>query len=90
LGTAQRPKNRQCNFAFLQTDNEPLQRLPQVRSEDDKTKRDIAPLAASAAWQLGQWERLPEYVGQMEDHRFHRPFYCAILAVRTGATPHQQ
>ncbi len=36
--------------------------IPQVR-------REMAPIAAAGAWNMGQWESMGQYVGAIEPHR---------------------
>ncbi|KAI9833190.1 MAG: hypothetical protein M1819_003813 [Sarea resinae] len=44
-------------------------------------KRAIAPLAAAAAWGLGQWELMDNYLNVMKPHSPDRSFFGAILAL---------
>ncbi|KAF8519025.1 phosphatidylinositol 3-kinase [Hysterangium stoloniferum] len=44
-------------------------------------RREIAPLAAAAAWSLREWDRMDEYIGVMPNDSPDRSFYRAILAV---------
>jgi len=44
-------------------------------------QRLIAPLAAAAAWGLGQWELMDEYIMVMKEHSPDRSFFGAILAL---------
>lgn len=46
-----------------------------------EAKREIAPLAASAAFNLFHWDNMEEYVGAMSPDLPDRPFYRAVLAV---------
>jgi len=44
-------------------------------------QRAIAPLAAAAAWGLGQWELMDDYIGVMKQLSPDRSFFGAILAL---------
>ena len=44
-------------------------------------KRHIAPLAAAAAWGLGQWDLMDNYLEAMKDKSADRSFFGAILAL---------
>ncbi|KAL7268146.1 phosphatidylinositol kinase-related protein kinase tor1 [Rhizina undulata] len=44
-------------------------------------QKHIAPLAAAAAWGLGQWELMDEYINVMKEHSPDRNFFGAILAL---------
>ncbi|KAK4695205.1 serine/threonine-protein kinase mTOR, partial [Lecanoromycetidae sp. Uapishka_2] len=44
-------------------------------------KRSIAPLAAAAAWGLGQWELMDNYLDAMKMHATDRSWFSAILAL---------
>ena len=44
-------------------------------------KRAIAPLAAAAAWGLGQWELMDNYLDAMKSHSPDRSFFGAILSI---------
>lgn len=44
-------------------------------------KRAIAPLAAAAAWGLGQWELMDNYLEAMKSQSPDRSFFGAILAI---------
>ncbi|KAK0535707.1 phosphatidylinositol kinase- protein kinase tor1 [Tilletia horrida] len=48
---------------------------PNVRTQH---LSDMAPLAAAAAWSLGQWERMDEYIGAMRSESSERSFYRAL------------
>ncbi|EGC32838.1 protein kinase, atypical group [Dictyostelium purpureum] len=47
----------------------------------DNTRVTIAPLAAAAAWNLSNWERMEEYVRGMNQDTVEGSFYRAILEV---------
>jgi hypothetical protein len=51
------------------------------REQDPKTRRVIAPMAAAAAWHLGRWNTMPQYLSSMEENRPEAEFFAAIHAV---------
>jgi FKBP12-rapamycin complex-associated protein len=51
------------------------------RTANRDVQRHIAPLAAAAAWGLGQWSLMDEYIGVMKEHSPDRSFFGAILAL---------
>lgn len=50
-------------------------------------KRHIAPLAAAAAWGLGQWELMDNYLEAMKLQSTDRSFFGAILALHQDQFP---
>ncbi|KAK4925163.1 hypothetical protein LTR28_012283, partial [Elasticomyces elasticus] len=44
-------------------------------------RKSIAPLAAAAAWGMGQWELMDNYLGVMKAHSPDRSFFGAILSI---------
>ncbi|PSR71034.1 hypothetical protein PHLCEN_2v13082 [Hermanssonia centrifuga] len=44
-------------------------------------RREMAPLAAAAAWSLNDWESMDDYIATMKADSADRPFYRAILAI---------
>lgn len=44
-------------------------------------RRDIAPLAAAAAWSLKDWNGMDNYIATMKPDSADRPFYRAVLLV---------
>ncbi len=50
-------------------------------------QRDIAPMAAAAAWALNDWESMDDYIQTMKPDSADRPFYRAILAVHQNQFP---
>ncbi|KAK9379012.1 armadillo-type protein [Kockiozyma suomiensis] len=44
-------------------------------------RRSIAPLAAAAAWGLGQWDRMDTYISVMKTESPDRSFFRAILSL---------
>lgn len=59
-------------------------------SSSERTQ--MAPLACAAAWSLGQWEVMEDFIGSMRSDSSERSFYRAILHVhrsqRTQANKH--
>jgi FKBP12-rapamycin complex-associated protein len=51
------------------------------QSANPENRRHIAPLAAAAAWGMGQWDIMDEYLGAMKQHTPDRSFFGAILAI---------
>jgi FKBP12-rapamycin complex-associated protein len=55
-------------------------------------RRQMAPLAAAAAWSLGQWDLMDEFISAMRSDSSERSFFRAILAVhrsqRSSANKH--
>ena len=47
----------------------------------NEEKRQIAPLAAAAAWSLTQWDQMDDYIAVMKTDSPDRSFYRAILSV---------
>lgn len=52
-----------------------------ARAATDGHQRQIAPLAAAAAWGLGQWELMDKYLGAMKVDSPDRSFFGAILSI---------
>ncbi|KAI5794446.1 armadillo-type protein [Peziza echinospora] len=50
-------------------------------SANHEMQRSIAPLAAAAAWGLGQWELMDDYISVMKAASPDRSFFGAILAL---------
>ena len=50
-------------------------------------RREIAPMAAAAAWALNEWESMDDYIATMKPDSADRPFYRAILAVHQNQFP---
>ncbi|KAI9736363.1 MAG: phosphatidylinositol kinase- protein kinase tor1 [Cirrosporium novae-zelandiae] len=49
--------------------------------ESVENRRLIAPLAAAAAWGLGQWELMDNYLSVMKENTADRSFFGAIVAL---------
>ncbi|KAI0741336.1 atypical/PIKK/FRAP protein kinase [Daedaleopsis nitida] len=50
-------------------------------------RREIAPMAAAAAWALNDWESMDDYIATMKPDSADRPFYRAILFVHQNQFP---
>ncbi|BFZ53909.1 phosphatidylinositol kinase-related protein kinase tor1 [Savitreella phatthalungensis] len=50
-------------------------------------RRHIAPLAAAAAWGLGQWELMDDYIGIMKSDAPDRAFFKAIISLHRNQFP---
>jgi FKBP12-rapamycin complex-associated protein len=53
----------------------------EVIQSDEGVKREIAPLAASAAWNLGEWDIMASYLASMDTERSDTQFFHAIQSV---------
>ncbi|KAK9311013.1 FAT domain-containing protein [Lipomyces starkeyi] len=51
-------------------------------NSNNEIRRSIAPLAAAAAWGLGQWDRMAQYINVMKVESPDRSFFHAILSLR--------
>ena len=56
-------------------------------SEEESVKREIAPLAAQAAWMRGKWSDMARYLDCMEEGRIETDFLHAVLAVEKDDWP---
>ncbi|KAG0064947.1 phosphatidylinositol kinase- protein kinase tor1 [Linnemannia elongata] len=67
---------------------EALSSLAQVKwgNSPAQVRRRMASFAAAAAWGLGQWELLDEYISAMQDNS-DRAFFKAILALHRNQFP---
>lgn len=50
-------------------------------SAPDATRRAVAPLATAAAWNLGQWGRMDEYLSGMRELNVESSFFRAVSCV---------
>jgi FKBP12-rapamycin complex-associated protein len=55
-----------------------------------EVKRAIAPLAASAAWGMGEWDRMNDYISMMKEDSPDGAFFKAILALNRNLFPSAQ
>ena len=56
-------------------------------SANIEDRREVAPMAAAAAWALNDWEAMDSYIQTMKPDSADRPFYRAILAVHQNQFP---
>ncbi|KAL2917300.1 phosphatidylinositol kinase-related protein kinase tor1 [Polyrhizophydium stewartii] len=68
---------------------ESLATLAQERWPDARTdvKKAMASLAAAAAWGLGQWDAMDEYIAMMKQESPDSAFFRAILALHRNLYP---
>jgi len=50
-------------------------------------RREIAPMAAAAAWSLNEWDSMEDYINTMKPESSDRAFYRAILFVQQNQFP---
>jgi FKBP12-rapamycin complex-associated protein len=50
-------------------------------------RRSIAPLAAAAAWGLGQWDLMDDYIGVMKTDAPDKAFFKAIISLHRNQFP---
>ncbi|KAI0825631.1 FAT domain-containing protein [Irpex lacteus] len=50
-------------------------------------RREMAPLAAAAAWSLNDWDTMDDYIAAMRSDSADKPFYRAILCVHQNQFP---
>ncbi|PPQ67890.1 hypothetical protein CVT26_007090, partial [Gymnopilus dilepis] len=50
-------------------------------------RREIAPMAAAAAWSLNEWDSMDDYIATMKQDSPDRAFYRAILSVHQNQFP---
>ncbi|KAH7890784.1 phosphatidylinositol 3-kinase [Phlebopus sp. FC_14] len=50
-------------------------------------RREIAPMAAAAAWSLHEWDSMDDYIATMKNDSPDRAFYKAILSVHQNQFP---
>ncbi len=51
------------------------------------TRRDMAPLAAAAAWSLNDWDTMDDYIAAIRADSADKPFYRAISCVHQNQFP---
>ncbi|PFH51827.1 hypothetical protein AMATHDRAFT_58344 [Amanita thiersii Skay4041] len=56
-------------------------------SANHEEQREIAPMAAAAAWSLHEWESMDNYIQTMKSDSPDRAFYRAILSVHQNQFP---
>jgi FKBP12-rapamycin complex-associated protein len=68
---------------------ETLSELTQDKWErsSDKQKKDMANIAASAAWSLSHWELLDDYLAAMNEESADGLFFKAVLSIHRSLIP---
>ncbi|KAJ3318282.1 phosphatidylinositol kinase- protein kinase tor1, partial [Blyttiomyces sp. JEL0837] len=68
---------------------EQLSQLAQERwpHAKEEVKKTMAPLAAGAAWGLGQWDLMDEYISMMKQESPDSAFFRAILSLHRNLYP---
>jgi FKBP12-rapamycin complex-associated protein len=56
-------------------------------SASSEMRREMAPMAAAAAWALNEWEGMDDFINIMTSDSADRPFYRAILSVHQNQFP---
>jgi FKBP12-rapamycin complex-associated protein len=56
-------------------------------SADDEIKRSMSRMSAAAAWGLGQWDAMEEYVQMIREDTVEGSFYRAVTAVQQNRFP---
>ena len=51
------------------------------RVDDVKLRRQVAPLAARAAWAMGRWDDMERYVRDTSEHDVQGAFFRAVLGI---------
>ncbi|KAH9990569.1 FAT-domain-containing protein [Russula vinacea] len=59
----------------------------QLSGQVRKERREIAPMAAAAAWSLNDWDSMDNYIATMKAESTDRAFYRAILSVHQNQFP---
>jgi serine/threonine-protein kinase mTOR len=54
---------------------------------NQEDRREIAPMAAAAAWSLNEWDSMEDYIATMRSDSPNRAFYRAILCVHQNQFP---
>ena len=70
-----------CLHALGEWDSLSLIAQDKWMSASSEQRRHIAPLAAAAAWGMGQWELMDNYLSVMKQHSPDRSFFGAILSI---------
>ena len=59
--------------------------LPSPRESRERMRREMAPLAARAAWSLSRWDDMSSYVKHVPYHTYDGAFFRSVLSLRSGA-----
>ncbi|KAF1821278.1 TOR1 phosphatidylinositol 3-kinase [Dissoconium aciculare CBS 342.82] len=70
-----------CLHALGEWDTLSMIAQDQWNHASSEHKRNIAPLAAAAAWGMGQWDTMDDYLSVMKQNTPDRSFFGAILAL---------
>lgn len=54
---------------------------------DEYTRRELAPMAAAAAWSLREWDAMEDYIGAIKMDSPDRAFYRAVLSIHKNQYP---
>ncbi|KAI6023936.1 hypothetical protein PISMIDRAFT_679672 [Pisolithus microcarpus 441] len=76
-----------CLHALGEWEQLEQQVLETWTSASCEERREIAPMAAAAAWSLHDWEAMDDYIGGMRVDSPDRAFYRAILSVHQNQFP---
>ncbi|KAG0362437.1 phosphatidylinositol kinase- protein kinase tor1 [Gamsiella multidivaricata] len=77
-------KRMRCLHALGEWDSLSLLAQESWGRAPSELRRSMAPFVAAAAWGLGQWELLDEYISFIQDESADRAFFKAILALHRG------
>ncbi|OBZ74140.1 Phosphatidylinositol 3-kinase tor2 [Grifola frondosa] len=76
-----------CLHALGEWDQLAIQVEENWANASHEDRREIAPMAAAAAWSLNDWDSMDDYIATMKPDSADRPFYRAILAVHQNQFP---
>ncbi|KAG6841465.1 hypothetical protein C0991_010890 [Blastosporella zonata] len=76
-----------CMHALGEWDQLALQVEHTWSSAGHEDRREIAPMAAAAAWSLHEWDQMDDYITTMKADSPDRAFYRAILSVHQNQFP---
>ncbi|KAI0272361.1 atypical/PIKK/FRAP protein kinase [Gloeopeniophorella convolvens] len=76
-----------CLHALGEWDQLAVQVEEYWASATHEERREIAPMAAAAAWSLNDWDSMDDYIATMKADSTDRAFYRAILSVHQNQFP---
>lgn len=76
-----------CYHALGEWDALALQVEDHWANASYEDRREIAPMAAAAAWSLNEWDQMDDYIATMKLDSPDRAFYRAILSVHQNQFP---
>ena len=76
-----------CLHALGEWDQLALQVEENWSVASQEERREIAPMAAAAAWSLNEWDSMDDYIATMRADSPDRAFYRAILSVHQNQFP---